>query len=79
MKRTQDCLAEVTDKIIRNDMLSQPDIIDLNRRKGYSCNSGMQLSAGKGADQVGTSLRTPLAAERIPSFVVHESIFGYWS
>jgi hypothetical protein len=39
----------------------------------------MQLSAGKGADQVGTSLRTPLAAERIPSFVVHESIFGYWS
>jgi len=41
-------------------MLSQPDIIDLNRRKGYSCNSGTQLRAGKRADQVGTSLWTPL-------------------
>jgi hypothetical protein len=53
-------------------MLGQPRIIDLNPRKGYSCNSGMQLSAGKHneemqrtkppfrADQVGTSLPTPL-------------------
>jgi hypothetical protein len=47
-------------------MLGQPDIIDLNRRKGYRCSSGMELSADRHNEEMQRT-KPPFRADQVGS------------